>query len=388
MFPTAEEALERQAKSARAPGGVEGGGAPGTQTGHPNAGCEGGREAFSALQPALPAARQLMQTSLGHSAMPCASPAPDRLHTKARAPTARLSARCAASLQLARLLARSGRSPRFRQQQCKDPGSTETAEVQAAQRCGGVPLLHALAAQDVAMPVPRRSPLQRPSCSACLPAHRLLPPLPPPLPQAPRAAARGMKASPFTERAQELPPSSSARAEQDLEHGHEDSGLLGQMSPRSRAAAFRRSGSTTEARLVAGRRRTPSVGVAARGKEIARWSSHLLPHQLMCALAWPAGGPVNFQFLHFTAVHGRLVSKESEPPLPGAAAAACASCLPWGWHRAWTKQVAAGATLMLLLPRCRAWAAPRMPLLLLQCRAAAHCADRVDHLDAAGIHRW
>lgn len=57
-----------------------------------------------------------------------------------------------------------------------------------------------------------------------------------------------MKASPFNERAQELPPSSSGRADQDLEQGHEDSGLL-QMSPRSRAAAFRRTGSTSEVRF-------------------------------------------------------------------------------------------------------------------------------------------
>lgn len=91
----------------------------------------------------------------------------------------------------------------------------------------------------------------------------LLPPLPPPLPppllpppaaQAPPAAAPcrlqlpgiTMKASPFTERAQELSPSSSAAPDRDVEAGHEDSGLLGQMSPRARAAAFRRTGSTTE----------------------------------------------------------------------------------------------------------------------------------------------
>lgn len=55
-----------------------------------------------------------------------------------------------------------------------------------------------------------------------------------------------MKASPFTERAQELSPSSSAAPDRDVEAGHEDSGLLGQMSPRARAAAFRRTGSTTE----------------------------------------------------------------------------------------------------------------------------------------------
>lgn len=87
----------------------------------------------------------------------------------------------------------------------------------------------------------------------------LLPPLPPPLlpppaAQAPPAAAPcrlqlpgiTMKASPFTERAQELSPSSSAAPDRDVEAGHEDSGLLGQMSPRARAAAFRRTGSTTE----------------------------------------------------------------------------------------------------------------------------------------------
>ncbi|KAI7836901.1 hypothetical protein COHA_009233 [Chlorella ohadii] len=56
-----------------------------------------------------------------------------------------------------------------------------------------------------------------------------------------------MKASPFTERGQELSPSSSGAAGRDVEQGHEDSGLLGQMSPRARAAAFRRTGSTTEA---------------------------------------------------------------------------------------------------------------------------------------------
>ncbi len=55
-----------------------------------------------------------------------------------------------------------------------------------------------------------------------------------------------MKASPFTERGQELSPSSSGAAGRDVEQGHEDSGLLGQMSPRARAAAFRRTGSTTE----------------------------------------------------------------------------------------------------------------------------------------------
>lgn len=55
-----------------------------------------------------------------------------------------------------------------------------------------------------------------------------------------------MKASPFSDRGQEMSPSSSAAVDRDVEQGHEDSGLLAQMSPRSRAAAFRRTGSTTE----------------------------------------------------------------------------------------------------------------------------------------------